>query len=756
MVVLIEAGTTAPGSIIIGNARSPISNIELGDLGSAPDLLFNSHAHGELDRLQPLDPKEIVFEAPQTSYDEMRGAASEVLRNMGFKDPIDREKMLGSFDRLREGDKEAVAVFQATLTDFQDGVVNPVLAGLRKAAEFIDEEALPLLTSAGVLIGAGMAGYLAADFILRSHRSLITKYPQARKSLGGLKHTVTLIAGLGGMLAGCTGMVWATTTASTETPTALPAPVIRVTHNPSPTVDLQPSATVPPEAEKTPRPEEVEVITAADYNAEALLDTIPAEDHKGDIIPLDRMTRVADRRDTLTGWSRDEAIAKLAEMQSVLDNSNPELVKDEAIFAKAVYLVLLKDGVNNFIILVNDTVPKGTIAGDTLWHSAIRDEAGNVILNFQPNASMGLGVKRFGNWVGPGVIDGQETFLKAVDLTPVGGIKGLLDGRGGIVFDGNGIAYLVALDAQGKVVQVFDAVSGTWLESETASIPEPMATPTPEAVFVPEGFEIGELGLLRNPETGKDVLTLNPEADWARVREEIIGGLWQANVDWANFTGQTNDAVNYTKDAFIAAALQGKQFHIGIPVRLDGTSISESDRGHQRNKDQYVILQMVDGVSLDNIQIQVLTPDAFVTNTGLGWMANKQQAIDCASYPGTAANVCLFSTDGNKNLTISVGNFNLEGEVVTSKHLLIGRFDPALAEKYPTYFRPDGIGVEADTAANFTLKFVIDELNRFPTASHTFTGADGRTVKVFNVGLLKDRFFDEIFYSKPHLFIFSE
>ena len=68
---------------------------------------------------------------------------------------------------------------------------------------------------------------------------------------------------------------------------------------------------------------------------------------------------------------------------------------------------------------------------------------------------------------------------------------------------------------------------------------------------IAEGFAIAEGGLLKNPETGKNVLAMNPEADWERVREGIIGGLWQANMDWYQYTGQGSDALNYsTKEEF--------------------------------------------------------------------------------------------------------------------------------------------------------------------------------------------------------------
>ncbi|MFH1633546.1 MAG: hypothetical protein ABIG63_05990, partial [Chloroflexota bacterium] len=67
-------------------------------------------------------------------------------------------------------------------------------------------------------------------------------------------------------------------------------------------------------------------------------------------------------------------------------------------------------------------------------------------------------------------------------------------------------------DAQATPAFVIDE-SGGWV----AVMPE---LPPEAPVFIPEGFQVSELGLLQDPETGRDVLAMNPEADWERVREE--------------------------------------------------------------------------------------------------------------------------------------------------------------------------------------------------------------------------------------------
>jgi hypothetical protein len=285
--------------------------------------------------------------------------------------------------------------------------------------------------------------------------------------------------------------------------------------------------------------------------------------------------------------------------------------------------------------------------------------------------------------------------------------------------------------------------------------PTPIATLTPteasaETIFVPEGFAIADGGLLRNPETGKDVLAFNPEADWERVREEIIGGLWEANVDWTSYTGQGNDATKYTREEFIKAALEGNKFHIGIPVRLDAKNIPED---FERGRDRFVVFKMVD-IMLDNIQIQILSPDAFVKYTGRGWLETGQEAYDCASYPGTGSNACFFTTNADR-LMVSIGSFYFGSQIISSLQGLIGNFNPELYEKYPSYFRPDGIGIEADRALSFTLGYALDELDFFSLAHYKFTAPNGDNIKIISIGKTMG-YPDEESYLNPNLFIFSK
>jgi hypothetical protein len=290
----------------------------------------------------------------------------------------------------------------------------------------------------------------------------------------------------------------------------------------------------------------------------------------------------------------------------------------------------------------------------------------------------------------------------------------------------------------------------TFLPSKTPTL---LPTETPEVVFVPEGFQIGEMGLLRDPATANDVLNMNPEADWARVRQEIIGGLWEANVDWANYTGQGNDAVNYTKDAFIAAALQGKQFHIGIPVRLDSEIVPEGDRAVQQVKDALVTFEMVN-IELNNIHLQSLVSDAFIQKTGKSWLDNHQRAYNCGLQEfGVGANACLFSVENGK-LVMSAGSFYQGGKAIVTRGVLIGDFDPASYEEYPTYFRPDGLGLQADRAVSYTLGMGINELVFYSKSHYQFTGSTGETVKIISVG--KSVGYQSVKrFVEPKLFIFK-
>ncbi|MEN6480566.1 MAG: hypothetical protein ABFD29_00075 [Anaerolineaceae bacterium] len=284
-----------------------------------------------------------------------------------------------------------------------------------------------------------------------------------------------------------------------------------------------------------------------------------------------------------------------------------------------------------------------------------------------------------------------------------------------------------------------------------------MPTPTPEATeipFTPEGFSIGELGLLQNPETGKNVLMMNPESDWQKFREDFLANLWQVNVDWASFTGQRSDALNYsTKEAFLEAALEGKKLEIGIPVRIDGEKLP--DYGFFKEyKSTALILKNVE-VKLDNIKIQVLDPGAFKNYTGMNWANDKQEAFACiGGLPWVGANFCLFTAE-EENLVISVGNSNPADQVLAPRPYLLGKFDSAIYEKYPTYFRPDGIGVEADHAASFLMGFgMADLLGNASAGFITPTGPDGKIFKVINFGAVPPAQ-RQTYYRNPYLFIFS-
>jgi hypothetical protein len=132
-----------------------------------------------------------------------------------------------------------------------------------------------------------------------------------------------------------------------------------------------------------------------------------------------------------------------------------------------------------------------------------------------------------------------------------------------------------------------------------------------------------------------------------------------------------------------------------------------------------------------------------------------QKAYDCASYPETALNTCLFSVE-NGNLTLSVGTFYQGGKPVMSKPFLIGDFNPDSYQKYPSSFRPDGIGIEADNALSYTTGYWLDELASFSQAHYHFTGSNGAIIKIISVGKLMGAPDPNAYYLKPKLFVFND
>lgn len=309
----------------------------------------------------------------------------------------------------------------------------------------------------------------------------------------------------------------------------------------------------------------------------------------------------------------------------------------------------------------------------------------------------------------------------------------------------------------------------TWVE-----IPglEALSFSTPEQVFVPEGFQIGALGLLQNPETGRNVLTMNPEADWQRLREGIIGGLWQANVDYAKYIGLSTDATKYSKENFIKAALEGKTLKIGIPVRdrPDWDNWGDRDDPHsyynviyKKYRQSLLRLKTVN-VRLDNIQLQVLDPVHFSKFMGgRDWLDLEQEAISQGLMPSDKGNGAIaFTVSDNGELVITTGSYDFRDiPIPDNPNLTIGRFDDSLHDKYPNFFREDGLGNTADKAASYCIGVITDWLNYLPAAEKkTYYGEmkNGIAYKYILVPLaLPDDIRENVdkWYTNPPPFVFT-
>lgn len=276
----------------------------------------------------------------------------------------------------------------------------------------------------------------------------------------------------------------------------------------------------------------------------------------------------------------------------------------------------------------------------------------------------------------------------------------------------------------------------------------PTQTPTPEAIFVPEGFEIGEPGLLRDPNTGKDILALNPEANWEAFRLMVIKNIWQANRDWANYTGGQSDASQMSQERFLAKALAGEELSFGIPVRAD-----TKGAGAPQNYLMYLKLETVKA-RLDNIKLQVLEPDAF-----RDWLDRNQGSYythmggsgTVHELSSIAVNFCV----NEGRLIFSVGSL-YTGQLPTApRDLLIGRFDPSL-HQYKSYFDERGIGYQADFAASYMAGWAFEELEHLDGeyVLQTLKASDGSTVKV--IFIARTIAYGEDQWNNWNLFTFSK
>ena len=282
--------------------------------------------------------------------------------------------------------------------------------------------------------------------------------------------------------------------------------------------------------------------------------------------------------------------------------------------------------------------------------------------------------------------------------------------------------------------------------------PTATATPTLEVVFVPEGFQIGELGLLQNPETGKNVLAMNPEADWERVRNGIIGGLWQVNVDWANYTGQGNDATKYTKEDFVKAALEGKVLKIGIPVRanIDWNNIDKDKYSFEYPARPTLLELKTVETKLDYIKIQILDPDAFKNYLGgKSWLEQDMEVFSPIGDPSLSVNysdgAAHFSVDGNGELIFSVGSYYFKDIQLYPLEFWLGRFNSK-----------KGIGSEADRAVTHFLGVTMAELEHFSAGELKITGIDGTIIKYVGIPRIQQDVLWEEWYLSPQLFIFGK
>jgi hypothetical protein len=285
---------------------------------------------------------------------------------------------------------------------------------------------------------------------------------------------------------------------------------------------------------------------------------------------------------------------------------------------------------------------------------------------------------------------------------------------------------------------------------------EPTVEPTVEVApaYAPEGFSVGEYGLLKDPETGRDVMVLNPEADWSRFREETIKGIWQSNVDWCKFTGECNEAMNYpSAEAFYDAAITGKTFKIGIPVRsgINGSDIDKEKSAMFTWKylPSMVVLKTVE-VRLDEIVVQALEADSF--RDYLGGANYLDEGMEAFSPFPTATESKMF--DGNTihytvnkagELVISVGSYNDKNEILFPSQYWVGGFESE-----------GGIGDQADMALSHFLGYTSLELGKFSAGELIAKMLDGSSVKYVSLTIISQQVPDGDWYLEPPLFSFAE
>ena len=386
---------------------------------------------------------------------------------------------------------------------------------------------------------------------------------------------------------------------------------------------------------------------------------------------------------------------------------------------------------------------------DNEFYFALKDEGSGWIDFVRPE-----------DWTG----DVKLRFIKLE--FPGEGLISIPDGKGGytavfsvdveknkadFVFNTGGVQISLTPEATAKV---------------RAALVQP-ATPTPEApeqVFVPEGFQMGELGLLRNPETGKNVLVMNPEADWEAFRQMAIGSIWQASKDWAGLTGEQSDASKMTQEEFLSKALAGEKLTFGIPVRADTKGLEDKEPTYPESWGPYDLYTKdvkfkIVKARLDDVIIQVLDPVSFEKYMGgLDWYDAKQEAFTpVPDVPSASSQTAIHFAEKNGQLVISVGSYYFGDVPVSPRLVTFGKFDNEISKKYKGYYRPDGIGIEANKVATRLIIWTLEKLKYLPYWNQVKAPAYKRFtlqnfVRLSHIGNDKIDFFGDI----SPLFVFSQ
>jgi len=180
---------------------------------------------------------------------------------------------------------------------------------------------------------------------------------------------------------------------------------------------------------------------------------------------------------------------------------------------------------------------------------------------------------------------------------------------------------------------------------------------------------------------------------------------------------------------------------------------------HQYDLYPYDVEFKIVEARLDNIGIQILDPVAFKKYMGgLDWYNAEQEVFSpFPNVPNARPQTAIHFAEKNGQLIISVGSYYFGDAPVSPRSETFGKFDNEISNKYKSYYRPDGIGVEANNAATRIIMWTLEEFNYLPywnqikaPAYKRFT--EQNFVRLSAIGSVKIDFFEDL----PSLFIFSQ